>query len=379
MTREFDVLVLGAGMAGASIAYELAQAGRQVGLIEVESQAGRHSTARSAAMFFESYGNATVRSLTRASRRFFEQPPAGFADSPLLRPRNALFIADGPRLAGLDDIVALQDARVTMRRLDTHEACLLCPILRADWVAGAVLDTSGFELDVAAIHQGYLRLGRRAGVELVLDARDTAVERRSGGWQVTTAHDTFSAPVLVNAAGAWGDVVARSAGVSPVGLQPLRRTCVTVPPPPQHDLGDWPMVIDVDEGFYFKPDAGQLLVSPANEDLSDPCDADADVLDIAVAIDRFERATTMSVTRIGHRWAGLRSFVADRSPVAGYEPNERGFFWLVGQGGYGIQMAPALARLASALVLGRGVPADIVAQGVVADDVSPARASLRRV
>jgi D-arginine dehydrogenase len=378
MTREFDILVLGAGMAGASVAAELAQAGRHVALIEIEPLAGRHATARSAATFFESYGNPTVRALTRASRPFFERPPAGFCDAPLMRSRHALFVSDRARLAGLDAIVATQDARTPMRRLDTREACTACPILNADWVAGGVLDTSGHDLDVAAIHLGYLKLGRRSGVELVLDARDTAVERRGGRWHVATVRDAFVAPIIVDAAGAWGDVLARSAGVRTIGLQPLRRTCVTIPAPAGHDVRDWPMVIDVDEDFYFKPDAGQLLVSPANEDLSEPCDAVAEELDIAIAIDRFERATTMSVARLSHRWAGLRSFVADRSPVAGFEPDAPGFFWLVGQGGYGIQMAPALARLAAALMLGRDVPDDIRAQGVDAHDVSPARASLRR-
>ena len=378
MTRRFDILVLGAGMAGASVAAELALAGRRVAVIEMEAQAGRHATARSAAMFFESYGNPTVRALTRASRRFFEQPPSGFTESPLSRSRNTLFVADRSRLAGLDDIAVLQAARMPMRRLDTREACLFCPILSADWVAGAVLDTSGQDLEVAAIHQGFLKLGRRAGIELALDARDTAIDRRGDQWHVTTVQDTFVAPVLVNAAGAWGDVVARSAGVRGIGLQPMRRTCITVPAPPGHDVRDWPMVIGVDEDFYFKPDAGQLLVSPANEDLSEPCDAVAEELDIAIAIDRFERTTTMSVTRLNHRWAGLRSFVADRSPVAGYEHGTPGFFWLVGQGGYGIQMAPALARLAAALVLERDVPDDIRAQGVDASAVSPARVGLRR-
>ena len=378
MTDRFDILVLGAGMAGVSVSAELAGAARRVALIEVEPQAGRHATARSAATFFESYGNATVRALTRASRPFFEQPPDGFCDASLMRPRNALFVADHTRVAGLDAIFAMHDARSPMRRLDTRETCLACPILNADWVAGGVLDTSGHDLDVATIHLGFLRRARRSGVRVVLDARETQLERRDDEWHVTTAQGAFSAPVLVNATGAWGDAVARSAGVKPVGLQPLRRSCITVPAPADQDIRDWPMVIGVDEDFYFKPDAGQLLVSPANEDLSEPCDAVAEELDIALAIDRFERVTTVSVTRLNHRWAGLRSFVADRSPVAGFDPVIRGFFWLVGQGGYGIQMSPALARLASALVLGHDVPEDIRAQGVEASDVSPARTGLQR-
>jgi D-arginine dehydrogenase len=301
------------------------------------------------------------------------------AETPLLQSRHALFVADARRLAALDEFAAaMRDATSEMPRLDAARSIALCPILRPEWIAGSVLDTSGSDLDVATLHQGYLRIAKRAGLEPVLGARETRIERKDGEWHVRTARGDFAAPVLVNATGAWGDAVARSAGVQTVGLEPLRRTCVTVPAPAGHDIRDWPMVIDIDEDFYFKPDAGQLLVSPANEDSSEPCDAVADEMDVALAIDRFERATTVNVTRLNQRWAGLRSFVADRSPVAGFDDRAPGFFWLLGQGGYGIQMAPALARLAAALVLERDVPEDIRAQGVEAQDVSPSRSTLRR-
>lgn len=376
MSATCDVIVLGAGMAGASLAAELAPV-RRVVLVEAEDQPGRHATGRSAAVFFESYGNATVRALTRASRAFLERPPAGFADVPLLAPRAALFVADTGRVAGLDSMLSLPDADPGLQRIEAAEAAGCCPILRSSWIAGGVLDPSGCDLDVAAIHSGYLRAARRHGVRIVLGASGCAIERVGAGWRVSWGDERIEAPVLVNATGAWADRVARQAGVPPIGLQPLRRTAVLLPPPPGHDPRGWPMVIDVDEEFYFKPDAGQLLLSPANEDPSEPCDAVPEELDVAIAVDRFERATTVAVTRIGRRWAGLRSFVADRSPVAGYDDAAAGFFWLAGQGGYGIQMAPALARAAAALVTERPLPPDIAAQGVTPAMLSPARPSLQ--
>jgi D-arginine dehydrogenase len=371
-----DVIILGAGMAGASLAAELAPH-RRVLLLELEDQPGRHATGRSAAMFFESYGNATVRGLTRASRAFFMQPPAGFAASPLLSPRSAMFVCDAPRLAALRTLLDAPDAPASLHELDLAQALALCPILRPEWLAGAAIDDSGSDMDVAAIHQGYLRLARQAGARLVLDAFEVAIVRTASGWCVRSRAGAFEAPVLVNATGAWADVVARQAGVPGVGLQPMRRTALTLPAPPGQAISGWPLVIDIDEQFYFKPDAGQLLLSPANEDPMDPCDVAPDELDVAIAVDRFETATTLAVRKLNHRWAGLRSFVADRSPVAGFDPAADGFFWLAGQGGYGIQMAPALARAAAALLLGQPLPDDILAQGVRPDDLSPARAALR--
>ena len=377
MSECSDVIVLGAGMAGASLAAELSPE-RSVLLLEVEDRPGRHATGRSAAMFFESYGNATVRGLTRASRPFLEEPPEGFADGVLMSPRGALFVSDAGRLDRLEDVADLPGASAMMRRVDATTALACCPILRPEWLAGGVLDESGQDLDVEAIHRGYLRMARRSGARVVLGAVDTVIERRDGLWHVASRAGTFAAPVIVNATGAWADVVARQAGVRPIGLQPMRRSAVTLPAPPGHDIRDWPMVIDVDEQFYFKPDAGQLLLSPANEDLTEPCDAAPDELDIAIAVDRFETATTIEVKRLNHRWAGLRSFVSDRSPVAGFDDQTEDFFWLAGQGGYGIQMAPALARAAAALLTGRPLPDDVVAHGVVEEALSPSRPVLQR-
>lgn len=372
----FDVVILGAGMAGASLAAELALE-RKVLLLEVEDEAGRHATGRSAAMFFESYGNETVCALTRASRAFLERPPAGFAETVLMTPRAALFVADAESLPRLDAMLGASTAAATLRRLDADAALAHVPILRRDRLAGAAYDDSGCDIDVAAVHQGYLRAARRAGAQLVLGAREALPVHEAGRWVVRTRADAFAAPVLVNATGAWADAVARAAGVATVGLQPKRRTAMTIPAPAGHDIRAWPLTIDVDETVYFKPDAGQLLLSPANEDPMAPCDVVPEEIDVAIAVDRFEALTDQSVRRINRRWAGLRSFVADKSPVAGFDPAADGFFWLAGQGGYGIQMAPALARAAAALLLGRTLPHDIVSQGVSAADLSPGRPALR--
>lgn len=368
----FDVIVLGAGMAGASIAAELAPH-RRVLLLEREDQPGRHTTGRSAAMFFESYGNATVRGLTRASRAFLEQPPEGFAELPLMGPRAALFVAGQEALPRLLAMIDAPDAAPTLRRLSPAQTLALVPILRPEAVAGGALDDSGCDMEVAAILQGYLRLVRRGGAQVVLGGADLLLQRAGGLWTVDSRAGRFQAPVLVNATGAWADELARQAGAQPVGLQPMRRTAMTIPAPQGHDTRHWPMVIDIDETVYFKPDAGQMLLSPANEDPMPPCDVAPEELDIALAVHRFEELTTVPVKRIAHRWAGLRSFVADRSPVAGWDPRAEGFFWLAGQGGYGIQMAPALARAAAAMLLGQALPADIAAQGVTPQALSPDR------
>jgi D-arginine dehydrogenase len=368
-----DVLILGAGIAGASLAAELAT-DRRVVVLEIEDRPGRHATGRSAATFAQNYGNPIVRALTRASREFFDNPPDVFGSSPLLRRRGALFVADVDRVDHLDRLLNASANQGGLERLDPREILDRCPILRPDWIGGGLADDSVLDLDVGAIHQGFLRGAREAGVQLFVDAHPTQIYPRTGAWHVeTTRGDSFVASVLVNATGAWADEVARAAGVIETGLQPMRRTCLLLAAPVAEGFAEWPMVIDVDEQAYFKPESGMLLLSPANEDVSSPCDAVPDELDVAIAVDRFERMTTVGVSRIAHRWAGLRSFVPDRSPVVGFDPQAEGFFWLAGQGGYGIQTAPALARVAAALLRHEAMPADIEAEGLTLADLDPGR------
>jgi D-arginine dehydrogenase len=251
------------------------------------------------------------------------------------------------------------------------------PCFAAQQVAGGLLEPEAMDIDVHALHQGFLRgLRARDGV-LVCNAEVRALARYRGHWRAQTSVGEFEAPLLVNAAGAWADEIGRLAGAKPIGLVPKRRTAITFDPPAGTVIEHWPAVIDIDEEWYFKPDAGRVLASPADETPSPPCDAQPDEYDVAVLVDRLARATTLQVPRIRARWAGLRSFVADRTIVAGFDDEEPGFFWLAGQGGYGIQTAPAVARGAAALINGEAVPADMADLGVDAAVLSPRRPSLR--
>jgi D-arginine dehydrogenase len=368
-----DLIVIGAGMAGAAAAAHLA-AERCVVVLEREAQPGYHSTGRSAALFTETYGNRAIRTLTGSSRAFYENWADGFTEHPILTPRGALMFALPGQEAELDaaweDLSAL-DPRV--RRLDAAEARAMVPVLRPDHVIGAILEPDAMDIDVHELHQGYLRLLRQRGGRVATDAEVRALSRVGGIWTVTTAAGDFAAPIIVNAAGAWCDVVAGLAGLPPIGLVPKRRTALTIAPPSDIDTSSWPMTLDVGESFYFKPDAGRLLVSPADETPIEPCDVQTDELDVAIAIDRLMQATTIEVTWVERKWAGLRSFVADKTTVCGFDPLADGFFWLAGQGGYGIQTAEGMARCAASLIDGAGLPPEIAAKGLEAAVLSPAR------
>lgn len=369
---ECDVVIIGGGIAGAAAGYALAVQHRVV-LLEREAQPGYHATGRSAALFTEAYGNKTIRALTKASRAFFTAPPSGFAAHPLLTPRGAMVIARADQKAALDD--AFAEARHLVEsvvRVDVDAACRTVPVLRREYFAHAFLEPDAMDIDVHALHRGYLRGITGAGGRVVSDAEVTALSCRNGCWHVQSRAGAFIAPVVINAAGAWCDEVAALAGVPPIGLVPKRRTAITFDPPTAA-VHDWPMVLDVDEQFYFKPDAGRLLASPADETPMPPCDVQPDELDLAILIDRLEQATTLTVKRIAAKWAGLRSFVADKTLVAGFEPGMPGFFWLAGQGGYGIQTSPAMARVAASLIAGRGLPDDLVDRGIGEASLSPAR------
>lgn len=368
-----DFVIVGAGIAGASAGFALAGKGR-VTLLERESQPGYHSTGRSAALFSGTYGNAVMRTLAKASRPFLDAPPPGFANHPLLTPRATMLIGRADQRAALD--AALEEGRAIMpevRALTADAAREQCPALDPDYVAGAVLEPSSMDMDVHAIHHGYLRGVRAAGGALVTDAEVTGLARSGDRWTVETSAGTWRAPVVLNAAGAWADAVAELAGLRPIGLVPKRRTAITFDPPPDVAIDRWAAVIDVDEQFYFKPDAGKLLGSPADETPVPPQDIQPEEIDVAIAVDRIERAAQFKVGRIDHRWAGLRSFVADKSIVIGEAPDGPGFVWVAGQGGYGIMTSPAAGRIAAAAALGDAFPADVEVLGVKAADVAPAR------
>ena len=373
----YDVIIIGAGIAGASAAYEVA-AGHSVLILEGESHPGYHTSGRSAAVFTETYGNATIQGLTTGSRAFFEAPPAGFSANPLLSPRGVAYVARADQMDRLEATVA----RVRHLAPDTtmlSKADLLArvPILRPDYVAGGAIEPAAMDIDIASLHDGFLRGARNRGAQSMCDASLVALEPAGGAWIVRTAQGAWQARTVINAAGAWADVVAGMAGVAPVGLVPKRRTAMILSLPDGVDAAGWPMLNDTDEAFYFKPDAGRLLASPGDETPMDPHDVQPDELDVAICIDRIQQAAELPVRRVVRSWAGLRSFVADKTIVAGFDPAAPGFFWLAGQGGYGFQTSPAMGRIVAALVAGRDIPADLADRGVTRTHLAPERLSRR--
>ena len=374
--HQADFLIIGGGIAGASIGFRLARHGRVI-LLERESQPGYHSTGRSAALFAESYGPRQVRALTLASRAFFDAPPAGFADHPLLSPRGVLIVATQGQEARLSaDWEVLRTVSGAMRLLRGKEACAMVPVLRPEKVIGAIHDPGAADIDVDALHQGYLRGLRRDGGMVVCGVEVTALRRDGGRWLLDAGGQRYAAAVVVNAAGAWADEVARRDGVAPIGLTPKRRSAFTFAAPEGLDTRRWPLATGIEEDWYFKPDAGMLLGTPANADPVEPHDVQPEELDIATGIHRIEQMTTLEIRRPARTWAGLRSFVADGDLVGGFDPAAPGFFWLAAQGGYGIQTSPAMGEACAALARGRPIPPRIADFGLSAEMLGPAR--LRR-
>ncbi len=375
-TEAADVIVIGAGIAGASIASELA-ANCGVLLLEREKQPGYHTTGRSAALFTETYGSEAMRALSHASRPFLQQPPTGFSPTPLLTPRGTLLAATESQLAKLRQVADECSALVgNLEWLEGDDVRTRVPCFTQRQIAAGLLEPDAMDIDVHALHMGYLRQFAARGGRLVNDAEVGALDFTGGAWRVSTSAGEFRAGRVVNAAGAWADEIGKLAGAKPIGLVPKRRTVITFDPPEGVDIGRWPAVIDVDEQWYIKPDAGRILASPADETPSLPCDAQPDEFDVAVVVDRLSRATTLQIPRIVARWAGLRSFVEDKLLVVGFDPRVPHFFWLAGQGGHGIQTAPSVSRLAVALLDGRPVPADIADLGIDAAMLAPTRSAL---
>ncbi|HQX66889.1 MAG TPA: FAD-binding oxidoreductase [Ottowia sp.] len=374
-TADDAMLIIGAGIAGASLAWRLARAGRPVVLIEREPQPGMHSTGRSAAMFMESYGPPGVRALTRASRDFYLHPPAGFAEAPLLSPRHALFVATAGQQAALARMQAdLAASGTTMVLLNSELLAQAAPALKPDLFQNALLDEQGYDMDVHALLQGFLRGARQAGARLLTGVWPLRAAHDGQRWRVALSDgNELVAHTVVNAAGAWADELAALFGAVPIGLQPRRRSAFTFRVPEGVDLARWPMVADVDEAWYFKPDAGQLLGSPANADPVPPHDVQPEEFDIALGIHLIQEATSLRIERPTATWAGLRSFVADGDLVIGFDDACPGFFWLAAQGGYGIQSAAGASLLAASLIAGQPLPAELAAHGVEPRVVSPLR------
>ncbi|HEX8222921.1 MAG TPA: FAD-binding oxidoreductase [Allosphingosinicella sp.] len=370
-----DFILIGGGIAGLSAAALLARHGR-VAVIEAEEAFGHHSSGRSVTFSHFGIGNRVVRALTDHSRDFFLSPPEGFS-APLARSAPALFVATEEMLDELHALHA-EMARFTAALEWVGESRLreICPPLRtgAGGALKGILDPNGLKLDADALLQSFARAVRARGGAIHLGERIAGVERYGADWRVRSeTGQSWEAPVLVNAAGAWADRMAQMAGVEPLGLEPKRRTIIVVDAPEGVDVAGWPFLKTAVDDFYMLPEAGRLIASPVDEIASDPCDAWPEEYDIALAAAKVEQYTNLEVKRIAHSWAGLRSFVADRVPTAGFAPDAPGFFWLAGQGGYGLQTAPAMAEIAEALIVGGEWPEGLSARGVGQDKIGPDR------
>jgi len=351
--QTFEAAVIGGGVAGVAAAAELARDASVV-LVEREDQPGYHASGRSAALFAPNYGSGPMQELTLQSADFFTAPPEGFGT--LLSPRGFVFIAREDQLASLPKSLP----QVSGAELEAE-----VPLIRKGYAAGAAWNEGASDIDVHALMQGYLRLAKARGAVVMTGAE---VRGLSPGWQVETSKGSLRARVVVNAAGAWVDEVAKLAGVAPLGFTPMRRSACTVAAPEGLDLGKVPMIVDADEEFYLKPEAGRLMISLADETPSPPCDAQPEELDLAVGVDRAMQACDLQVRRLESRWAGLRTFAPDRAPVVGFDPAAEGFFWMGGQGGTGVQTAPAMGRLVADLVRG-----DAPEDAALAAEIAPGR------
>ncbi len=366
---ECDYVVVGGGIAGCSAAYFLSRDAKVV-VLERESQPGYHTTGRSAASFTTAYGDAIICSLSLASKTFYDTPPAGFTDYPLLTPLGALFFGDSSTAAQVEQLLGEVADPSRLIALSGAQAREKLPVLGPQVVAAAY-EKDARNIDVHALHQGFIRGLHANSGTLRTDAEVTGVSRNNG-WEVETKKECFHAPILINASGAWSDSIAELAGVTPLGLRTLRRTALTFKPD-GIDYRDWPIAVEISEAFYIKPEGGLLMLSPADETPSPPCDAQPEEIDIATAIDTLESWTSLKVPHIERKWAGLRTFTRDRIPAAGFDDEADGFFWLVGQGGCGIQTAPALGRFVAAAAQSRPIPPELADVGLNAADLTVTR------
>ncbi|MEA1902986.1 MAG: FAD-binding oxidoreductase [Actinomycetota bacterium] len=366
-----DFVVIGGGIAGVAAAAHLAPHG-SVTLVEAETALAYHTTGRSAALFLVNYGSAASRAFATASRLFLEYPDDGLVDAPLLTERGLMWIANEAQVATVKEIGRQgQQSDTGNRWLTAAEALELVPVLRRDVVAGALYEPEAFDIDVAGLHQAFVRLARRRDATIRTEARATAIERDGNGWAVTVGGETISCGSVINAAGAWGDSVATLAGVKPIGLRPMRRTAFMVPGDPQYS--DWPMVVEGGDRFYFKPDGGQLFCSLSEENADQPSDVRPRMEDVALAIERINETTTLGIRSVNSQWAGLRTFAPDRELVIGEDPEVPGFYWLVGQGGSGVMTAPAYGALLASQVAGTDMPIELATAGLDPTGLDPGR------
>lgn len=371
MAEVYDVAIIGAGIGGASLAANLG-GDLKVAILEAEAFPGYHTSGRSAAFYSESYGGPAVQPLTTASLHYFQTAETESGEAWLGKRRGALYVGQARQREALSRMRSLFPA-VEMQLIGPQQVARHAPMLRPEWTAGGLWEPGVRDINTATMHQAFLRAFRRKGGVLKTGWRVTSLAREADGWRIASATAEISARVVVNAAGAWADEIARLAGIAPIDLAPLRRTLVVLRVPQAEYRADAPLVLDVDGSFYFKPDAGTYWISPHDETPSVPCDAQPEELDVAIALDRMEQATTLTIARPERSWAGLRSFAPDRAPVYGFEDGVAGFFWCAGQGGFGMQTAPAAGALCASLIVGAPLPEPLQAAGVDAGAYSPAR------
>lgn len=351
-----DIAIIGAGIAGASLAYWLSPQANTF-VLEAESHAGYHTTGRSAAFFTETYGGPEIQPLTAASKAFLAAPPDGFSATPILTPRGALYIAQAHQRDALDRLETTYRARAPhFHRISAEETAQRAPMLKSGWAVAGLYDPQCQDIDVHALHSGFLRDAQRKGAQLLTANPVHKVTHTGQGWMIETPTTTIQARILVNAAGAWGDALANLAGAAPLGLHPLRRTVMSFTPQEWPVDRTAPLILDVEDRFYFKPDGQDIWASPADETPCPPSDVQPDEETIALAAARIEEATRYRIGHIRRRWAGLRTFAQDRIPVFGFDPDTPDFFWCVGQGGAGIQTSVAAGALCAALICQTSMP-----------------------
>ncbi len=367
METSSDIIIIGAGIAGASLASELSS-DHNVTLLEREDHAGYHATGRSAAIFLPTYGPPVIQALTQASSDFFHHPPQGFCDTPLLSPRAMMMIA---KSADEEHIKEALD--IGMHEVEMSEASNRIPALNTEIYIKAMVDDDTADIDVDVLLHACLKKAKQNGGTLFRRAEVKQIEKTRGGWRVHCKDHIYTAPIIVNAAGAWADEIAVMAGLPGCKLQPKRRSAALIDVSDKWDVTNWPLTVGAGDTFYFRPMGNKLMISPADETIVEPHDAWADDFALAQAMELFGEATGFEVNHVEHTWAGLRTFARDGNPVVGFDTQTEGFFWLAGQGGYGIQTSPALSRLAAALVQQRQIPGDIAKFGVEVQTLSPNR------
>ncbi len=371
-----DIIIVGGGIVGISAAYFISQHASVI-VVEQETAIGTHSSARTAGQFTVGIYAETMRKLAQASRSFLAKPPVGFADYPLLSPRGCLTVGRNEEKARLDKVYGfLSDVEANARYVNREEALNLFPVLKPDDVEMGVFEEDAMDIDVDLLLQSYAKGAKKNGTQILTGEPVKSIKRTSGKWSVDIAGDTISAPVILNASGAWSDEVSKLAGMAPIGLTPRRRTAFTFNAPDNRDVSAWPHVSNVNYKWYLHPEKHSFMGSPCDAVPTPPGNVYPDDLDVAQGIFNIEQDTTLKIKRPTGTWAGLRSYVADKNPVLGTRKNAEGFYWLAGHGGCGVLTSPALGKAAAALLTNRELPEELKALGITVSALSPDRPEL---